>query len=126
MAERIHDEPGLTCDVRDDGGLHIVAEGELDKGMIERIGPVILAWVTAHPGSRSLLEVRDMNLDDLAARWALAGLMRETKPYTLRTAVLGLSPTIKIVGQIVVRVAGRKNVRFFSDRDAAEAYLRDG
>src|SRR5687767_12268593 len=76
---------------------------------IERLAPLLQLTDVTHLGQASL-----------AARWALGRHVKSQGHLIKRSAIYGVSPTMRMIVGAVLRAAGRENVRVTASREDAE------
>lgn len=123
MATVFYDSPELRAVMRDDGVLHVVADGVATAEDVESYGSRMLKVCEDNAPILHLLDVRHLDTTDLAARWKLSELMKKQREFIKKSAVVGVDGSKRMMAQVVVKVSGRKNVRFFDNEKDATAWL---
>lgn len=123
MSEVLLEAEGWRVVLTDEGIVETTMRGDLDvesltlffdalRGHLERLEPVLFLNDFSQVGEVSL-----------AARWLVAQRAKENGPLIRRSAAYGLPPHWLLIGDVILRVSGRKNLSAFSTREEAVRWL---
>ncbi len=125
MAGDLLDEPAFQLRETPEGILECTLRGDLDR---DDLVPLFTFLDTYYQTHRDVLFLNDFSqVGDvtLAARWYAAQKVKANRPFIKRSAVFGWPATWRVLGDVFVRVSGRKDVRPFASRDEAVRFLLD-
>lgn len=100
--------------------------GEGDTPDVDEYVRALVPILQLRAPARILTDATELEDLTVRARWAYAQRMAEHRKYIAKSAVIGLSPRMDAVIGLLIRASGRSDLRVFSDRSAAVAWLREG
>jgi len=75
-------------------------------------------------GIRILLNISNFDAEVvMEAVTALVNFARADKEYVFRTAIFGASKKLKVIGDSIVTLSGRSNIKFFETKEEAMHWL---
>lgn len=123
----MHIAEGLTwsIDVTEDGVVEVELRGDEATPETEKFFESWQKVIEERAPVKHLLHAGEVELKHLASRWDLARRMKDNRKLIEKSAIVGVAGAKKFVAQVVVKASGRDNVRIFSTRDEALAWLRE-
>lgn len=103
--------------------LSYTVKGDQTKESIEEIFTQLFPVLKASAPALFLNDMRELGEMSLATKWYAADCLKKNRPYIERSAVFGASRTLIAAAGAILRVAGRDDIRLFSGRDEALAWL---
>ncbi len=107
----------------DDGIYFVTLRGDFTPATVEAYRADALPLMEQLAPLLHLTDVTDVGDGSLSARWALARHVKSQAHLIKRSAVYGVSPTMRLLIGAVLRGAGRRDIKVARDRAEAEAYL---
>lgn len=78
-----------------------------------------------HGPMNILVDLTKAPLPDLQQRTVVIDAIKKNFQWIKRIAIFGESPIMKVVASFIIMTAGYGNVRFFSSRNQARAWLEE-
>lgn len=122
----LHAHPRFRLEESADGILVVSVHGAAET--IDEFDEFFAAFqpqLEAHAPARVLVDLGNFHDASLSVRWKLAMRMKENRQWIARSATFGLTPAQTTIARIVLRAAGRDDIRVCASRAEAEDFLRE-
>ena len=103
--------------------LFVSLRGDAKDSDLDRVFGVFQPALIERAPADVLIDATSVGDSSLSVRWKLAMRMKSNRPYIRRTAIYGVSAGCEAALRILLRAAGRDNIRIFASREEAEAWL---